>query len=293
MTRRVARLSFAVLTVFLLLAAAHEAVVAQQPTLEDILAKAAQYVTAFSDPSRALVCEESYEHTYYRRMMNTAGGSERVPQNTRRWVAEKVVLATPADEKAGFPWTEFRDLVSLDRKPARDGVSRLPKLLIEPKIPDITQATAITRETTGTQAGRMDRMVLLPRLPAVFLHAANQPRFTFTKGGGRTVQGVKTVEVKFQEKDGPTIVKSTLGQEAKSSGSLWIDPATGAVCASFLKNGDSTAVYDELTTSYALDPATSLWLPVSLIERMYDAEDEKEIDGKGTFKNWRFAPRGK
>ena len=290
---RVARLSLAMLAVFLLLASARGAVFAQQPTLEDLLAKAAQYVTAFTDPSRALVCEEAYEHTYYRRMMNSAGGSERVPQNTRRWVAEKIVLATPAEDKDGFPWTEFRDIVSLDKKPSRDGVSRLPKLLVEPKIPDITAATAITRETTNTQTGRLDRMVLLPRLPAVFVHAANQPRFTFTKGGGRTLLGVKTIEVKFQEKGAPTIIKTSLGNDAPCSGSLWIDPATGAVLASFLKNGDSSALYDELTTTYALDQATSLWLPVSLVEKMYDSEDEKEIDGKGTFKGWRFAPRGK
>jgi hypothetical protein len=293
MTRRLARLSLALLAVFLLLASARGGVFAQQPTLEDVLAKAAQYVAAFTDPSRALVCEEAYEHTYYRRMMNTGGGSERVPQNTRRWVAEKVVLATPVDEKAGFPWIEFRDIVSLDRKPARDGVSRLPALLIEPKVPDVAAAMTITRESTNTQAGRLERMVLLPRLTSVFLHAANQPRFTFTKGGSRTIQGVKTMEVKFQEKGAPTIVKTGSGQDAPSSGSLWIDPATGAVLGSFLKNGDSSALYDELTTSYALDQATSLWLPVSLVEKMYDSQDEKEIDGKGTFKNWRFAPRGK
>jgi hypothetical protein len=293
MMRRVARLSLAMLAVFLLLAFARGAVFAQQTTLEDVLAKTAQYVTAFTDPSRALVCEEAYEHTYYRRMMNTSGGSERVPQNTRRWVAEKIVLATPVDEKAGFPWIEFRDIVSLDRKPARDGVSRLPALLIEPKVPDVNAAMAITRASTSSQTGRLDRMVLLPRLASVFLHAANQPRFTFKKGGGPTIKGVKTVEVQFQEKGSPTILRTTGGQDAPSSGSFWIDPATGAVVSSFLKNGDSSALYDELTTTYALDQATNLWLPVSLAERMYDAQDEKEIDGKGTFKGWRFAPRGK
>ena len=56
----------------------------------------------------------------------------------------------------------------------------------------------VTRESKGFQSGRLDRMVLLPRLPAVFLHAVNQPRFAFTKGGGRTIKGVKTVEVKFR-----------------------------------------------------------------------------------------------
>ncbi len=104
---------------------------------------------------------------------------------------------------------------------------------------------------------------------------------------------MKTIEVKFQETGSPTILKGTSGGDAKSTGSFWIDPASGAVLSSFLKNGDSSAVYDELTITYALDAATNLWLPASLVERMYDSEDEKEIDGKGTFTNWRAVPRGR
>jgi hypothetical protein len=293
MKRRVARLSPALLAGFLLVTTAPSNAVARQPTLEDLLAKAAQYAAAFADPSRALICEESYEYTYYRRMLNAGGGSERLPLGGRRWVAEKIVLATPDDEKAGLPWTEFRDIVSLDRKPVRDGASRLQKLLIEPKVPEATEATKVTRESAGFQSGRLERMVLLPRLPSVFLHALNQPRFAFTRGGGRTIGGVKTVEVKFRERDSPTIVTASSGRDAPSSGSFWIDPATGAVLGSYLKNGDSSALYDELTTTYALDKTMSLWLPASLVERMYDSEDEKEIDGQGSFRNWRFVPRGK
>jgi hypothetical protein len=292
MKRRVARLSFMLLAAFLLLPVAGPAVFARQATLEDVLAKAAQYVAAFADPSRALVCEESYEHTYIRLMVNTAGGSERLPQGGSKWVAEKVVLATPDEAKAGLPWIEFRDVVSLNGKAARDGVSRLPKLLIEPKQPDITEALTLTRESANSQTGRLGRMVLLPRLASVFLHAANQPRFVFKKGGDRTIKGVKTWEVRFQEKSTPTIIKAASGQDAPSSGSLWIDPATGAVLSSFLKNGDSSTLFDELTVTFALDQATGLWLPASLMEKMHDSDDEKEIDGKGAFKNWRFVPRG-
>jgi hypothetical protein len=292
MKRCAVSLPFALLAAFLALIPAAGSVSARQPTLEDALAKAAQYVAAFADPSKVLVCEESYEHTYFRRMVNTAGGSERLPQGGRQWVAEKMVVATPVDEKAGFPFTEFRDIINLDKKPARDGVSRLSKLLVEPKLQSLTEAQGITREATGYQSGRFDRMVLLPRLSLVFLHASNQPRFTFTKGGGRTIKGVKTVEVKFQEKDTPTIIKTATGQNAPSSGSFWIDPATGAILSSFLKNGDSSELWDEITTTYALDQTTGLWLPSSMMEKMYDTKDEKEIDGKGAFKNWRFVPRG-
>ncbi len=235
MTHRAARVSFTLLVAFPLLALARSAVFAQQASLEAVLAKAAQNAAALSDPSRALVCDEEYEHTYFRRMTNAAVQSERLPLGGHRWVAEKVVLATPDDEKSGLPWTEFRDIVTLDGKPARDGASRLPKLLIEPKSPEVAEALKITHESTNSQSGRLNRTVLLPRLTCVFLHAVNQPRFIFKKGGERTIKGVKTWEVKFQERATPTIVTTSGGQDAPSSGSFWIDPATGRVLSSFLK----------------------------------------------------------
>ena len=77
MKRRAARLTLFLLAAILVLAFEHAAVSAQQPALDDLLAKAAKYAAAFADPSRALVCEESYEHTYFRRMMNIDGRSER------------------------------------------------------------------------------------------------------------------------------------------------------------------------------------------------------------------------
>jgi hypothetical protein len=153
------------------------------------------------------------------------------------------------------------------------------------------EATKITRETSSTQFGRLDRAVLLPRLTCVFLHAANQPRFVFKKGGERTIQRVKTWEVKFQEKTSPTIISSTNGKDAPSTGSFWIDPATGHILASLLKNGDSSALYDELTVTYARDQTTGLWLPATLADKTTDAEEGRELEGKGTFANWRVVPR--
>ncbi len=293
MKSRLVRPSFALPAALLLLTLAPSAAFAQQATLEDVLAKTAQYVAALSDPSRALVCDEEYEHTYFRRMLNSGGRSERLPEGGHRWVAEKVVLATPDDEKSGLPWTEFRDIVTLDRKPVRDGASRLPKLLIEPRIPEVTEALKITRESAHSQTGRLYRAVLLPRLTFVFLHAVNQPRFVFKKGGERRIKGVKTQEVKFQERATPTIFTTSSGKDAPSSGSFWIDPATGHVLSSVLKSADSPAVYTEITISCALDPKTDLWLPASLMERMFDIDTEKELDGTGTFRNWRFVPRGR
>jgi hypothetical protein len=45
----------------------------------------------------------------------------------------------------------------------------------------------------------------LPHAAVVFLHAANQPRFEFKKGSEKTIDGVKTWEVRYVEKARPTI----------------------------------------------------------------------------------------
>ena len=263
----------------------------QQPAMADVLARAAQSVTAFADPSRLSVCEESYKHTFLRLMVNAAGQIERLPQGGHEWTAELAITATPQDERAGFPWMEFRDIVMFDRKPARDGVSRLGMLATQPWNTAGPEAMKITRDTAGTQFGRLDRAVLLPRLACLFLHAANQPRFVFRKAGERKIEGINTWEIKYQEKATPTIVLSTAGKDAPSTGSLWVDPATGQVLQSVLKNGDSSALYDEMTVKYALDQTIGLWLPASLADKTIDVEEEREVEGKGTFKKWRIVPR--
>jgi hypothetical protein len=291
MMHRVPALLLAFGAAFPLLVSAHSNVSAQQTSLSDVLARAAEYVTAFADPSRVILCEERYEHTFLRLMVNAAGTMERLPQGGHDWVAEMAIMATPDDEKSGYPWLEFRDIVTLDGKPARNGLSRLGMLATMPLAIAGPEARKVTRETSSTQFGRLDRAVLLPRLTCVFLHAANQPRFVFKKGGERTIRGVRTWEVKFQEKTTPTIVASTTGKDAPSAGSFWIDPATGHILASFLKNGDSSTLYNELTVTYALDRTTGLWLPATLADKTTDAEESRELEGTGTFRNWRVVPR--
>ena len=291
MTRRVSVPALALAAALLIGMSARVQPFAQQPTLPDVLARAAQYVTAFADPSRILVCEERYTHTLLRVMINTNGGVERNPLGGHDFVAELAVAATPGDEKSGFPWLEFRDILTLDAKPAHGGGSRLGTLATQPFGVAGPEALKITKETSSARTGRLGRAVLLPRLTFLFLHAANQPRFAFKKGGERTLQGVRTWEVKYQEKTAPTIIAASNGKDAPCTGSFWVDPATGQVYLSLLKNGDSSALYAEMTVTYALDQATGLRLPASLDEKTVDTDESQEGTASGTFKQWRVVPR--
>jgi hypothetical protein len=257
-------------------------------------------MAAFTDTTRIIACEERYKQNLLRRRSVLAEAElhplrssqhEMVGVDNREWIAELVLAATPANAPLGFPWMEFRDIVSVRGKPLRDGTSRLGMLVTRPLEAAGPEALAITRDAAGFILGRFVRAIDLPRLALVFLHAANQPRFEFSKGGNRAIEGVKTWEVKYREKVTPSIIRGGGGTEAPSSGSFWIDPATGRVLMSVLKSADSSTIYDELTVTYHDDSATGLCLPAELKESIVDDDAGQRVDATATFTGWRIVSR--
>jgi len=288
-----------VLCALALLPAARISVSAQQPTLPDVLHKAAEAVAPLADPSRMYACDELYKQSFTRLKetgqnltgMATRSGVEGDTTNIREWIAELAVVDTPDNEALGQPWIEFRDVTKLDGKPLRDGKSRLGTLATQPIGVAGPDALDITQDTARLRFGRFLRAVLLPRLPQVFLYATNQARFEFKKAGERTIDGTKTWEVKFQEKTKPTIYRASGDKDAPTSGSFWIDPATGRVLVCTYKNGEPNSVFSEITITYELDQATGLSLPAKLTEKTVDDDDQSRVEATGTFTKWRVVPR--
>jgi hypothetical protein len=167
----------------------------------------------------------------------------------REWVAELALFATAGGATAGLPWREFRDVYVVDGKPQREGVPRLARLASQP--PDVAAITALewSREAGVYMFGRLLRAVDIPRAAQLFLHAANQPRFEFKRGGEKTIGGVRGIEVRFKEVRSPTILRASGGTDTASTGSFWIDPVTGDVLMSVLKSADTKEIYDELTVT--------------------------------------------
>lgn len=274
---------------------------AQEPSLADMLARAAREAAAFADPARMIACEERYKQIAVRVRaivgFATSGGVgassqvEGVPIGSREWTAELAVVATPDNEQLGQPWMEFRDILAVDAKPVRNGVSRLGALATASFRVAGPEALTITRETVSLRYGAFGRGALLPRLIQLFFHSSNQKRFDLKKAGARVINGVKTMEVKFQEKTTPTIFGASNGADTFCAGSAWIDPETGRVQLSLLKNGDSSSLRDEMTVTYGLDQATGLWLPKELKDLTIDDEEGTRVEGVGTFTKWRIVPR--
>ena len=275
----------------------------QAPALADVLARAASRAAALADSTRVVTCEERYVQKLsklraivgyeYSGPVGSRSEVTAAPLDGREWVAELAVLGTPSNEPFGFPWMEFRDVVSVDGKPVGDGVSRLKVLQTDPSDAAGIKAVQYSGEAGRHVFGRLVRAVDLPRAAFVILHASNQPRFEFKKGGEKVVGGVRTWEIRFKEKTKPTMIRASGGKDSISSGSFWIDPETGNVVMSLLKSPDSSDFYDEQTVTYQEAPGTGLWLPSGLKERVVDDEAGLRVEASATFTNWRVVPRGK
>jgi hypothetical protein len=275
----------------------------EQNELAGVLAKAAARAAELSVPERMLVCEERYKQSFdrvrsivgfdYGGPVGSRSEVAAVGMDKREWVAEMALFSAPGNGADGLPWREFRDIVSIDGKPRRDGQPRLARLAAQS--PDVAAITAleISQEATAYLFGRLLRAVDTPRAAQIFLHEANQPRFEFKKGGQKSIDGVKAMEVKFKERSTPTIIRASGGTDSLSTGSFWIDPATGDVLMSLLKSPDTKEIFDELTVTYARVPELGLCLPATLTERIIDEAAAQRVLATATFTNWRAVPRKK
>ena len=260
-----------------------------RPTLADVLARAAKAADAYADPSRVIYCDERYKPVRYRQKYNL----ERVEQEmleAQRWDAEIAIAATPTLEHLGFPWWEFRDIVSLNGQPQHGGASRLGGLLESPAESLILEFNGMKGRPDAFGSPPYERTVMIPRIAALYLHAASQARYTFKDSTRFLDETVRKLTFKARKK--PTLLESPVGLlHMPTSGTLWVDRQTGALHKAYLRVEDvgGRRRNDWMTITYGADGATGLWLPVSM-EHQAEGYDVT-VEGTAEYKNCRVVPR--
>ncbi len=190
------------------------------PSLEPVLHKLAAYVASYGEKASAIVATETY--TQY---LSSSGGSVR-----------QQVVAEFALVKAQGPvgWLGYRDVVEVDGDAVRDRRDRLLKLVTGPSDPS-TELRRISDESARFNMGPVIRNFNVPTTVLFFFHPANVSRFTFTKKGTRTLDGVATVEVAFKETQHPTMIMTRTGKDVPCEGTIWVRPDDGAVVRTRLR----------------------------------------------------------
>jgi hypothetical protein len=229
-------------------------IVAQAPSLDETLGRAAAYLATYIRQIPGVVAEERYQQSVAARrgMVSAYTASPRV-------LRSDVMSMVGADHE----WMSVRDVFEVDGRPVRDHDLRLQKLVLASADNPFTRARQIADESARFNLG-FKRNFNLPSIGSAFLTAANQPRSRFTRSGAAKVGGVDTTIVDFKEVEPQTIITSIKG-DVPSTGRFWIEPVTGRLMKSEVRS-DSDQIVVDVTVTFAFVPKLNLWLPSAMDE---------------------------
>ena len=222
--------------------------------LEGALQRVGSYVATFGQQASLIVGVEHYEQRYE----NSPVGEV----SHRKLNAEFALVRTTSG------WAGYRDVSDVDQKPIPDRQNRLRTLLTS-SAPDMSEARRIADESARFNIGPMKRNFNEPTAALFFMSAASQSRFSFTPKGTANVGGVDVARIDYQEEARPTYIRTSDGKDVPCRGTLWINPADGAVVRTKLLltgyGGQGSSA--EIEVTYAKEQRLDLWLPETMVER--------------------------
>lgn len=235
---------------------------ADRAALDDLLKAVGRYVEEYERTFSAVVSKERY----YQRARS--GGTD----STRVIEAEVALVAIGQSD-----WMVFRDVYKVDGRVLRDREDRLASLFLKPS-PDLgVQAKRIADESARYNLGGISRTINIPTQALLYLRPQHQTQSTFRLGGSRSLDGIDTREVQFQETAKPRLVRTR--DNAAASGRVWIVPATGVVARTEFRIR-SAGVAALITVSYRRQENLALWAPVAMVESYEQGAEEPSFDGR-------------
>ena len=273
------------LAVALPLAAGSLGAFAQLPTdVESLIARASGYVVEYFGSLSLVVCEERYEQRLNRTAVMYSTGLR--PQGIEDQVISRVLVSDylivqPPGMRG---WMAFRDVFSVDGAPVRDREDRLTELFLRPSAGALRQAEQIRAESSRYNISSAVRDINVPTFALQFLLPEVRARFAFRLKDSEEVDGVPARVVEYEETARPTLITGERDEPVPARGSLWIDPASGAVLRTRLetKSGVKKARID---VSFTREPKLGLMVPAEMLER-HTMVDETLV-GTASYGNYR------
>jgi len=263
------------------------------PTLETVLQRAAEYVTAFHRKLSRIVAEERYTQ---RSETIWSGKRSGTTKRAERVLLSDLLLVKPA---GADDWLQYRDVFEVDGERVRDRAERLPDLLADRSLSAAAQVERIRRESARYNLGSIERDVNVPVLAMRFLSPENQPRFAFKRAADRSTAAASiapdvagafrvTAEVwavDYEEVRKPTLIRTLRNKDLPAHGRFWIEPDTGRVLLTELRAGDKS-VRGTIDVSYQSEPLMGLLVPIEMREEYFDRSGA-HITGVATYGRFR------
>ena len=236
-----------------------------------VLSSAMRYVMNYEQQFALLVSEEHYVQELQRPpnpgdnlSRTNPGGGMRAggAMNTQIIKSDFVLVQLGMD---GEGWMPFRDTFEVKGKKVRDRNDRLLKLFLENDKRSFEKAAEFNENSNKNHLGNVARTINIPTLGMMLLHPRVNERFEFTDGGEETIAGRVLRRATYREAARPTLIKTTRGRDLALTGTIWIEPFSGAVVKTEMNAADP-ALRCQVTVSFRRDEALEMWVPEKMEE---------------------------
>ncbi len=257
-----------------------------------VLSSAMRYVMNYEQQFALLLSEEQYTQELQRppnpgdnlSRSNPGGGMRAGGALTIQTFKSDFILVQLGMDGEG--WMPFRDTFEVKGKKVRDRDDRLLKLFMENDKQAFDKAARFNETANKNHLGNVTRSINIPTLGMMLLHPRVNERFEFTDGGEETIAGRVLRKALYREAARPTLIRTTRGRDLALTGTIWIDPFSGAVVKSEMNAADP-AVRCQVTVTFRRDEALEMWVPDKMEEYYKAALAVDDILATATYSNVR------
>lgn len=257
-----------------------------------VLSSAMRYVMNYEQQFVLLVSEELYQQELQRPpnpgdnlSRNNPGGGMRAggALTMQTFKSDYMLVQLGMD---GEGWMPFRDTFEVKGKKTRERDDRLLKLFQDNYEQAFDKAARFNDASNKHHLGNVARTINIPTLGMMLLHPRVNERFEFTDGGEETIAGRVLRKAIYREAARPTLIRTTRGRDLALTGTIWIDPLSGAVVKTEMNAADP-AVRCQVTVTFRRDQALEMWVPDKMEEYYKAALAVDDILATATYTNVR------
>jgi hypothetical protein len=218
--------------------------------LERLLTLASDYVDRYEEHQLGnVVAAEKYIQDYG-------------PQLQRRLESDFLIVLI------GGTRMGVRKVNKVDGVPVKSSESSFEAMMDDSPAGVAKRIAALKDESTRYDIGPVLREINLPTFALKVLRRKEVPRFAFTPQRGLDkINGLEGIEVRFRELRSPTLVHGGKGESLLSTGTVWIEPATGRILKTdFNIENPYTNIKGQITVTYAANKALGILVPEEMKE---------------------------
>lgn len=257
-----------------------------------VLGSAMRYATNYEQRFALLAADEHYVQELQRppnpgtnlSRSNPGGGMQGGGAVSQQIMHSDFLLVQLGMDGEG--WMPYRDTYEVKGRQIRKRDDRLLKLFTSNHKDRFDKAQEYTNESAKFYLGNVARTINIPTLALMFLHPRVNERFEFTDGGEENLGGRILRKALFKEGARPTLIKTSRGRDLPLTGTLWVDPFTGAVIKTDMNAADPT-VRCQVTVTFRRDDALDMWVPEKMDEYYKAYSGLDDIVATATYTNVR------